>query len=121
MSLPARAQIVIVGGGPAGLASALSLAREAPGELDEVLVLERASYPRDKICAGGLGARADTTLALLGVAGKQAGRSDIALICQRAENNFVGLSGELQGGSRRRLLARSRMSKRNFEKEANDL
>jgi len=34
-----------------------------------------------------------------------------------AENNFVGLSGELQGGSRRRLLARSRMSKRNFERK----
>jgi hypothetical protein len=34
-----------------------------------------------------------------------------------AENNFVGLSGELQGGSRRRLLARSRMSKGNFERK----
>lgn len=31
-----------------------------------------------------------TALALLGMAGKQAGRSEIALICQRAENNFVG-------------------------------
>jgi galactokinase len=31
-----------------------------------------------------------TALALLGVAGKQAGRGEIALICQRAENNFVG-------------------------------
>src|ERR1041384_4629744 len=34
-----------------------------------------------------------------------------------AENNFVGLSGELQGDSRRRLLTRSRMSKRNFERK----
>jgi galactokinase len=31
-----------------------------------------------------------TALALLGLADKHAGRSDIALICQRAENNFVG-------------------------------
>jgi galactokinase len=31
-----------------------------------------------------------TALALLGIAGKQAGRGEIALICQRAENNFVG-------------------------------
>jgi hypothetical protein len=30
---------------------------------------------------------------------------------------LVGLSGELQGGSRRRLLTRSRMSKRNFERK----
>src|SRR6185369_5098486 len=35
----------------------------------------------------------------------------------RWENNFAGLSGELQGGSRRRLLTRSRMSKRNFERK----
>ncbi len=31
-----------------------------------------------------------TALALLAMAGKQAGRAEIALICQRAENNFVG-------------------------------
>jgi galactokinase len=31
-----------------------------------------------------------SALALLGIAGKQAGRSEIALICQRAENIFVG-------------------------------
>src|SRR5512138_788104 len=31
-----------------------------------------------------------TALGLLSIAGKQAGGTDIALICQRAENNFVG-------------------------------
>ena len=31
-----------------------------------------------------------TALALLGISGKQAGRGEIALICQRAENKFVG-------------------------------
>ncbi|MGH9522006.1 MAG: galactokinase, partial [Terriglobales bacterium] len=31
-----------------------------------------------------------TALALLGMAGKQARKSEIGIICQRAENNFVG-------------------------------
>ena len=31
-----------------------------------------------------------TALALLAMSGKQAGRAEIALVCQRAENNFVG-------------------------------
>ncbi len=60
-------EVAIVGGGPAGIATALSLARNAPALTDRIVVLERARFPRDKICAGGLGARADTLLARLGV------------------------------------------------------
>jgi flavin-dependent dehydrogenase len=43
------------------------LSRQAPNLSDRILVLERSGYPRDKICAGGLGARADMILTLLGV------------------------------------------------------
>jgi len=46
--------LVIVGGGPAGLSTALH-ARELG---DRMVVLEKQRYPRDKICAGGIGARA---------------------------------------------------------------
>jgi flavin-dependent dehydrogenase len=49
--------LVIVGGGPAGLSLALHLARLAPALAAGTVVLERARYPRDKYCAGAIGAR----------------------------------------------------------------
>lgn len=48
--------VVIVGGGPAGISTALHLQAVAPHL--RVVVLEKERYPRDKICAGGIGARA---------------------------------------------------------------
>lgn len=49
--------IVIVGAGPAGLTTALSLARWAPALAARILVLDKALFPREKICAGALGER----------------------------------------------------------------
>lgn len=57
--------LVIVGGGPAGLSTALHLHAIAPAL--RVVVLERETYPREKICAGGIGARAFKLLAKIGV------------------------------------------------------
>ncbi len=65
--LPPRVDVAIVGAGPAGIATALSLVRSDPGWADRLVVLERTVFPRDKICAGGLGARADQLLAQLDV------------------------------------------------------
>lgn len=59
--------VLIVGGGPAGLSTALFLTQSAPHLRDRILVLERGKYPRDKICAGAVGARADRALASVGV------------------------------------------------------
>lgn len=67
MTRTSWAEVAVVGGGPAGLATALSLVRHAPELADRVVVLEQSTYPRDKICAGGLGARADRVLCELGV------------------------------------------------------
>lgn len=61
------ADVIIVGGGPAGLTTALYLAACAPELVDRVLILERGTYPRDKPCAGGVGGRADRVLARIGV------------------------------------------------------
>ena len=46
--------IVIVGGGPAGSGTALALQKAAPELAARALILDRAEFPRDKTCAGGL-------------------------------------------------------------------
>ncbi|MGN6106203.1 MAG: NAD(P)/FAD-dependent oxidoreductase [Kofleriaceae bacterium] len=57
--------LAIVGGGPAGISTALHLQAAAPRA--RIAVLEKARYPRDKICAGGIGGRAFRILERLGV------------------------------------------------------
>lgn len=46
--------VVVIGGGPAGTATALFLSRYLPGAANDVLILEKAVHPRFKVCAGGL-------------------------------------------------------------------
>lgn len=57
--------VVIVGGGPAGLSTALHLQTAAPRA--RIVVLEAERYPREKICAGGIGGRAFRLLERIGV------------------------------------------------------
>jgi len=59
--------VIIVGGGPAGLATGLFLCHADPARRGRVVVLEKERYPRDKFCAGALGARADQVLMRIGV------------------------------------------------------
>jgi flavin-dependent dehydrogenase len=49
-----RRDVIVVGGGPAGSATALYLARLDGDLARRVLVLEKARHPRVKVCAGGL-------------------------------------------------------------------
>lgn len=56
-----------MGAGPAGSATALFLAHVAPELTDRILVLEKEHFPREKFCAGGVGARADKLLGSIGV------------------------------------------------------
>lgn len=60
--------IVIVGAGPAGSTTALALLRAAPALRGRVLLLDKAAFPRDKFCAGGLGDRGWRWLEQLGAA-----------------------------------------------------
>jgi flavin-dependent dehydrogenase len=62
------ADVLIVGGGPAGTTTALAIAHASPGLARRTVLLERARYPREKPCAGALGARGDKLLASIGVA-----------------------------------------------------
>ena len=59
--------VIIVGSGPAGVSTALSLMQSAPHLASELLVLEKAQHPRPKLCGGGLTAYADELLDKLGV------------------------------------------------------
>ena len=57
------AEVIVVGGGPAGASTAWALARDGV----DVLVLDRAKFPRDKICAEYLSPQASRILSDMGV------------------------------------------------------
>jgi flavin-dependent dehydrogenase len=59
--------IIIIGGGPSGLSTALHLARDFPQLAPRILILEKARYPRPKLCAGGLVIDAEIILQRLGL------------------------------------------------------
>ena len=57
--------VVVVGAGPAGAAAALAARRAAPAA--RVLLLDRADFPRDKVCGDGIAPEALDVLERLGV------------------------------------------------------
>ncbi|THA27639.1 geranylgeranyl reductase family protein [Streptomyces sp. RKND-216] len=58
-----RADVIVVGAGPAGSATAYHLARSG---LD-VLLLEKTAFPREKVCGDGLTPRATKQLVAMGI------------------------------------------------------
>jgi len=62
-------EVIIVGAGPAGCSSALQLLNLAPHLAGRVLLLDKAVFPRAKLCAGCLSPAADRTLSQLGLVG----------------------------------------------------
>lgn len=59
--------VLILGGGPSGLSTALHLTKIAPHLSPRILILEKEHYPRPKLCAGGLVIDAETILERLGL------------------------------------------------------
>ncbi len=57
------AEVIIVGGGPAGISLALFMGALDPALLSRTLLLERARYPREKVCAGAIAGHALRRLA----------------------------------------------------------
>ncbi|MEO6027643.1 MAG: geranylgeranyl reductase family protein [Candidatus Binatia bacterium] len=62
-----RFDLMIVGGGPAGSAAALQIATRDPQLAARTLLIDKAVFPRDKLCGGGVVRQADRYLSYLGV------------------------------------------------------
>jgi flavin-dependent dehydrogenase len=81
------AEVIVVGGGPAGAATAWALAREGV----DVLVVDRANFPRDKICAEYLSPQTSRILSDMGVLDEIEGSNPghLAGMSVRAPNGFI--------------------------------
>lgn len=62
-----RFEVAIVGGGPAGCATALGLLARRPALAGRIALLERRAHPREKYCGGALSAWGLDALARLGL------------------------------------------------------
>lgn len=58
-------EVAIAGAGPAGIATALALVKRDPGMAGRIVVVDRARFPRDKPCGGGLTGHAALAMAAL--------------------------------------------------------
>ena len=87
MSAPRDAEVLVIGGGPAGAASAFFLARAG---LD-VCIVDRARFPRDKPCAEYLSPQASRILHEMGALGaiERAGAAQLTGMRVRAPNGAI--------------------------------
>src|SRR5688572_23367243 len=59
--------VIIVGAGPAGSSTAIHLSNLDPRLASRILLIDKAVFPRPKLCAGGITNSADIILGQLGV------------------------------------------------------
>ncbi len=83
-----RVEALVIGGGPAGAAAAITLARSGA----DVLLVERRAFPRPKVCGGCLGPRAIACLHDLGL---DPTRIDGAMLLDRVRVHVAGTDAVL--------------------------
>lgn len=59
-------KVIIIGGGPSGMATALHLVQQDPALLGDIVILERNAHPRLKLCGGAVTYHGAEQLAALG-------------------------------------------------------
>lgn len=59
--------VLIVGSGPAGISTALHLVQQDPSWADRLLVVDKATHPREKLCGGGITHLGEIVLKRLGL------------------------------------------------------
>lgn len=96
--------IIIIGGGPSGLSTALHIVRDYPQLAPRILVLEKARYPRPKLCAGGLVLDAEVILQRLGLDVSEVPHVDVENI--RFDFEAKGLNIRLPGRHALRVIRR---------------
>ncbi|HEX2998126.1 MAG TPA: NAD(P)/FAD-dependent oxidoreductase, partial [Anaerolineales bacterium] len=82
--------VIVIGGGPSGLSTALHLAKDFPHLVSRTLILEKAHYPRPKLCAGGLVVDAEVILQRLGLDVREVPHADAD--CIRFDFEAKGLN-----------------------------
>jgi flavin-dependent dehydrogenase len=91
--------ILILGGGPSGLSTALHLVKIAPRLAPAILILEKEHYPRPKLCAGGLVVDAEIILERLGLDVSEVPHVDVS----RAHFDFAGNGINIRMAKKRTL------------------
>jgi len=103
-------EVIVVGAGPAGASVALHLARSAPALAHRTLVVERATLPRPKPCAGGVTGKGIAVLRRLGlslaVPSLSIHRVEVALGDRRWQAEAEGLAVTVERAAFDHWLAR---------------
>lgn len=67
MSQAESVDVLIVGSGPSGMSTALHLVQADPSWAQRIIVVDKASHPREKLCGGGVTHLGTDVLARLGL------------------------------------------------------
>ena len=94
-----RYDVIIVGAGPAGISTALHLAKIAPELIARTLILEKARHPRHKLCGGGLLPDAELILQRLGLDSREVPHCDV----DWAHFDYDGQGFRMRAGKKDRI------------------
>jgi flavin-dependent dehydrogenase len=106
MSNTRHYDLIIVGAGPAGISTALHLAKIAPDLIPRTLILEKAQHPRPKLCGGGLLPDADCILRQLGLDSREVPHCDVDWAHFDYDGGGFRMRGEKKGAFAFRTIRR---------------